>query len=89
MNEIDTRKERKYMASARILRWGPNATYIPLTRVGVFVGGNTTFSICVGGNANFSIFRYQHVGIANANFRVWGLTQREAPTPVVLRRSGI
>ena len=31
----------------------------------------------VGSNANFSIFRYQHVGIANADFRVGGLTQHE------------
>ena len=37
------------------------------------VGGNTNFSVCVGGNANFSVFRYQHVGIANANFCVVAL----------------
>ena len=38
---------------------------------------------------NFSVFRYQHDDIANANFCVGGLTQPEAPTPVVLRHSGM
>ena len=66
-----------------------NASYIPLTALGSRVGGNTNFSVRVGGNANFSVFRYQHVGIANANSRIVGLTQCEASTPVVLRRSGI
>ena len=52
------------MANARILRLGPNATYITLTPLG----------FCVGGNTNFSVFRYQHVGISNAKFRVGGLS---------------
>ena len=52
-------------------------------------GGNTNFKICVGGSANFSIFRYQHVGIANAKFLVGGLSQRKDPPQVFLRRSGI
>ena len=43
----------------------------------------------VGGNANFSVFRYQHVGIPNAKFRVGGLSQREDTTQVFLRCSGI
>ena len=34
-NEIDTKKHEMYMANARYLRLGPNATYIPLTCVGV------------------------------------------------------
>ena len=50
-------KNEMYMANMKILRWGPNATYIPLTGVGVSRWGN----------ANFSVFRYQHVGIPNAN----------------------
>ena len=29
----------------------------------------------IGGNANFSVFKYQHVGIAKANFRVGGADQ--------------
>ena len=46
-------------------------TYIPLIRVGGLRWGTRKFYVfCVGGKANFSIFRYQHVGIANANFRV-------------------
>ena len=57
-----------YMANARILRLGPNATYIPLTRVGV----NANFRVGVGGNANFIVFRYQHVGIPNAKLWCWG-----------------
>ena len=60
-NEINT----KNMPNTRTLRLGPNATYIPLTCVGVSRWGN----------ANFSVFRYQHVGIGNANCGVWGLTQ--------------
>ena len=36
-----------YIANARILRLGPNATYIPLTRVGVLHWGKTCwFSQC-------------------------------------------
>ena len=52
------------MANANILRLEPNATYIPLTRVGVlrWVMGS------------FSVFRYQHVGIPNAKFSHWGVT---------------
>ena len=57
--------------------------------LGFCIGGNAHFVFCIGGHANFSVFRYQHVGIADANFRIWGLTQREAPTTVVLRRSEI
>ena len=63
------------MANAKTLRWPPNATYIPLTRVGVSrwgfalgfrVGGNANFRVGVGGNANF------RVGVGgNANFSVF------------------
>ena len=35
-----TQKNEMYMASARNLHLGPNATYIPLTRVGGFAFGN-------------------------------------------------
>ena len=48
------------------------------------------------GNANFnltqvisSVFRYQHVGIDNANFGVGCPNQRQYPTQMVLHRSGI
>ena len=34
------------------------------------VGGNANFMFRVGGDANFRVFRYQHVGIANAHFCV-------------------
>ena len=74
-----------YMVNMRNLHLGPNATYIPLT----CVRGNANFKIRVGGNAYFSVFRYQHVGIANAKFRVGGLSQRKDQTQMFLRHSGI
>ena len=40
-NEIYTKKKEMYMANARNLRLGPNATYIPLTCVGGFALGDT------------------------------------------------
>ena len=61
-----------YMANVELLRWGPNATYIPLARVGVLHWGNANSMFRIGSNANFSVFRYQHVGIPNAKFRVGG-----------------
>ena len=39
-NEIYTQKNEMYMANARNLRLGLNATYIPLTRVGGFALGD-------------------------------------------------
>ena len=59
------------MSNARNLRLGPNATYIPLTCVGVWRWGNVNLKFRVGVNANFSVFRYQHVGIGNTKFRVF------------------
>ena len=41
-----------YVPNARILRLEPNATYIPLSRLGGFVLGDANFNIHVGGNAN-------------------------------------
>ena len=37
-NEINTKKHAMYMANAKKLCLVPNTTYIPLTRVGVFIG---------------------------------------------------
>ena len=65
-NEIDINKNEIYMA--KILHWGPKATYSPLIHVGGLRWANFMFR--VGGNANFRVFRYQHVGIAHANLRV-------------------
>ena len=65
------------MANANILHWGPNATYIPLTRVGSSIGGILNFRFGIGGNANFMVFRYQHVAIPNAKLWCWG----SRPTP--------
>ena len=66
-----------YMANARILHWGPNATYIPPVRI----GGNANFSVCVVGNTNFSVFRYQHVGIPNAKLWHWGSNSKPTRGP--------
>ena len=37
--------------------------------LGFSVRGNANFMFLVGGNANLSVFRYQHFGILNAEFR--------------------
>ena len=58
-----------YIANLKNLRFGPNATYIPLTRVG---------GLCWG-NASFSVFRYQHVGIGNA--KLWRWVSKPTPGP--------
>ena len=84
-----TQKIEMYMANARNLRLGPNATYIPLTCIKVSIGGNTNFKICAGGDANVSAFRYQHAGIDNAKFRVGGLSQRMDTTQMFLLCSEI
>ena len=52
-----TQKNEMYMANARNLHLGPNATYIPLTRIAGFPVTQRK--------------RYQHVGIGNA--KVWPL----------------
>ena len=66
-----------YMANAKTLHWVPNATYISLTCIGSWVGGNANFRFGFGGKANFSVFRYQHVCIPNAKLWHWG----SKPTP--------
>ena len=37
-----------YMANAKILRWGPNAAYIPLTRIGGLRWGKGKFCFALG-----------------------------------------
>ena len=82
---MNTKKHEIYMANASPSHWGPKATYIPLARfgpaepLGVGIGVNANLNVRIGGYANFSVFRYQHVG----------LSQREDPTQMVLRCSGI
>ena len=64
------------MPNARI----PNATYIPLTRIGGSrLGCNANFRFGVGGNANFSVFRYQHVGIPSTKLWRWGSKAKAGP----------
>ena len=43
-----TQKNVIYMANAKILRWGPNTTYIPLARVGVCVWSKANFMFRLG-----------------------------------------
>ena len=55
-----------YMANAKVLHWGPNATCIPLTRLGFCFGGNANFMFCVGGN--FSILDTNMLVYLTQNF---------------------
>ena len=57
--------------------------------MGFNVRGNANVMFLVGGNANLSVFRYQHVGMPNAKFRVGGIVQRKPPTREVLCCRGI
>ena len=68
-------KNEMYMVTARNLRLGPNATYIPLTRVGGFASSNAT-------DTNMLV----SFGLGNA--KVWP-SQRQYPTRMVLHPSGI
>ena len=77
-----------YMANANYLCWGPNATYIPVTVVGVLRWGNANFRFCVGGNAN-CVFRYQHFSIPNEKFWPWRSRPTQGPNAKILHSSGI
>ena len=77
-NEIDTNKHEMYMANARNLRLGPNATYIPLICGGVLRWVMQILKFALGLMQFFCVFRYQHVGISNAKLWRWG----SKPTPV-------
>ena len=57
---------------ANVLRLEPNATYIPLTHVGVLRW--VTRKICVT-----QCKRYQHVGIGNAKSSHWGCNPTQNP----------
>ena len=80
----------KYTCPRPSLRvWDPKPPIFHLLALGVGTGGNANFSVCIGSSANFGVFRYQHVGIPNAKLWRGGLSQREDPTRMVLRRSRI
>ena len=51
--------------------------------------GPANFMFHVWGKANFSVFRYQHVGIHNAKFRVGNIAQREPLSRGILRQWNI
>ena len=67
-----------YMANAEFCVLEPNATYIPLTRVGVLRWLTQILKFALGIAHIFSVFRYQHVGTGNAKLWRWG----SKPTPV-------
>ena len=79
-----TLKKLKCTANIKILRRGPNTTYIPLIRI----GGNANFRFGVGGNGNFRV-NINMLVYPTQNFLVRGITQREAPTQGILHCSGI
>ena len=54
------------MANAKILRWGPNATYIPLTGIGVSCWGITHI---LGLRENFASQR--SIGLRASSFKVF------------------
>ena len=83
------KKYEKYMANARNLRLDSTQPTFHWVVLGFCVWTNANFKIRSGDNANFSVFRYRHVGIPNAKFRVGGLSQRKDPTQMFLRPSGI
>ena len=72
-----------YMANARNLRLGPNATYIPLTRVGGFALGDTKQFVSPNAKDTNML-----VSFALGNAKVWP-SQRQYPMQMVLHRSGI
>ena len=59
-----TKKKEMYMANAKILRSVPNATYIPLTRVGGFALGDAKKNAL--GNANETNTKKKEMYMANA-----------------------
>ena len=79
-NEIDINKNEMYMymQSENFALGTQRNLYSTDPRWGFATRwGFETLIFHDGGKANFSVFRYQHVGIANASFCVGGLTQRE------------
>ena len=68
------------MANAKICVGDPTQPIFHWLALEFCIGGNANCTFRIGGNANFSVFRYQHVGIPNAKFRVGGLRQCKDPT---------
>ena len=76
-NETDNMKSTWPMPAFHI--GDPMPSIFHLLTLAVGVGGNANFSVYFGGNTNFSIFRYQHVGIPNANLWPWGFKPMPGP----------
>ena len=76
-----------YMADARTLRLGPNATYIPMTCVGGFALGDTNFRFGV-----FAILDTNMLvsfALGDAKVCVGGPSRSQYPTGMVLRHIGL
>ena len=73
-----TQKTCNVHGQRELLRLGPNATYIPLTRVGFLRWVMQILKFAFWVTQIFSFFRYQHVGISNTKLWRWG----SKPTPV-------
>ena len=72
-----------YMPKAKNLRQVPNATYIPLARVGGFVLGDAKkFASPNAKDTKMLVSPTQNSGVG-------GIAQLQPPTPGILRRSGI
>ena len=70
------KKHEMYMANAKVLRLVPNATFIPLTRVGFL--------------STFFPQKIPTCWYPQRKILAWGgIAQCEPPTPGILRRSGI
>ena len=66
-----------YMADARTLRLGPNATYIPLTCVGGFALGDTNFRFGVFAILDTNML----VSFALGDAKVWRWGTKPKPVP--------
>ena len=84
-NEIYMKNEM-YMANARNLRLGPNATYIPLTRAGDFALADA--KKCASSNARDTNMLVFFV-LGNAKVLYFALGDAKVPKRMVLRHSGI
>ena len=74
------KQHEMYMANVSPNARGPNATYIPPACVGGRVGSEMlhvgSAMLRVGSTR---LFGYQHVGIGNANYSLWGSSPTRAP----------
>ena len=76
-----------YIAKAKTLRCGPNATTD--SRRGFRLGVTQILGMASGVTQIFAFLETNMLVSPTQNSGVGGISQRQGPTPVVLRRSGI